>query len=110
MFLVGVELGFPLVGYLISPRFYLEPNDEQTTLVSVNSRYVFTVKRGEKVEFKNRLGHVVSSQPRVPSSSRITFSTLVRGSANIESSGQSATITCASTGALESKILAMAGR
>ena len=40
MFLVGVELGFPLVGYLISPTFYLEPNDEQTT-VSVNTRYVF---------------------------------------------------------------------
>ena len=27
MFLVGVELGFPLVSYLISPMFYLEPND-----------------------------------------------------------------------------------
>jgi len=110
MFLVGVELGFPLVGYLISPTFYLEPDDEQTTLIPVNTRYLFTVKTGEKVEFENRLGHVVSSQPRVPSSSRIPFSTLVRGSANIESSGQSATITCASTGALESKILPMAGR
>ena len=56
MFLVGVELGFPLVGYLISPTFYLEPNDEQTTLVSVNARYVFTVKTGEKVEFQESAG------------------------------------------------------
>lgn len=106
----------PLIAYLnrktsLEGRInvYVAPKDNDT-IVTVNTRYIFTVATSGQQELMNAAGTVVQRTSVPETKNSLSFNTGQIGSADWGTPPQQHVVKCRSTGKLETEILAMTSR
>jgi hypothetical protein len=77
------------------------------TLVAVNCKYLLTITTSGMYTVENVFGAAIQQGEMLPSTNSIDFTTAQSGTDIFTSEGQATTVTCQSTGRLESEILDM---
>jgi hypothetical protein len=89
----------------VRANIYIAPseNDKNSTVVTVNARYVFTARAKGQVFAQHFLGNIVSYERMPEEASIISFNTNAPGSIN----GTGEKVMCCSKGKLEEEIIGM---
>ena len=88
----------------------MAPNKDNDTIVTVNTRYIFTSRGSGQQEFMNAAGGVVQTVTVPEAVSTLSFNTGYIGSTDWGTPQEPVLVKCRSTGKLETEILAMTKR